>query len=231
MPNEAIVLAGGFGSRLKEVVSDRPKPMAEINGRPFLEYLLDYLSGEGISRVVLSVGYMAESVINHFGESYRGIGLSYAVEEVPLGTGGGIRKALSCTKEEAVFVVNGDTYFPVGLGELSAKFKSSKADLVVALYETSESARYWTILTGSGDRITSYNKKGRIMDKVLINGGIYLIKRDIFDKMDFPEKFSFETDFLEKYTETISGYGITFERPFIDIGIPESYERAKTILI
>ena len=110
---EAIVLAGGRGTRLQPLVNDRPKPMAEINGRPFLAWLLDDLITKGITRIILSVGYRHEMIRNWFGERYRGCELCYAVEETPLGTGGGLRKALELARSEVVFVVNGDTWFPV----------------------------------------------------------------------------------------------------------------------
>ncbi len=227
---EAIILAGGMGSRLKSVVADRPKPMAEINGRPFLEYLLDYLIGQGITRIILSVGYKHDVIQTHFKGEYRNVPLIYAVEEQPLGTGGGIRNALRYTLSEEAFMINGDTYFPVSLDEMSRVFTGTRADLVMALHPVEESDRYGTIETDENGRIIAFREKSSHRATALINGGIYLMKKELLLNRFFPESFSFETGFLEKYTNALYFAGIIFENGFIDIGIPESYRHAQFIL-
>ncbi len=111
MIREAIILAGGFGKRLKAVVNDVPKPMAIINKRPFLEYLLSYLDFWGVNHLVLSVGYQKQMIMNHFGKSFKGIDIDYAVEDEPLGTGGAVKNAMTFIKGNHTFVLNGDTFF------------------------------------------------------------------------------------------------------------------------
>jgi len=227
MSTEAIVLAGGMGTRLKSVVPDKPKPMALINGKPFLEYLLNYLAQNGISHVILSVGFKAEQVYDYFGNSYANMDLSYAFEKNPLGTGGGIRLALQKAKTNNVFIVNGDTLFNVSLKKLDELHIKNKSDLSIALKEVEDGSRYGTITTNKSDKINSFKEKKEKKEKALINGGTYLLSKDTFMNLDFPEKFSFEKDFMEKYFEQLNFYGSAFNDYFIDIGIPETYEKAQ----
>ena len=115
---EAIVLAGGLGTRLKSVVSNVPKPMAPIGDKPFLEYILKYLKKNGITRAILSVGYKSEIIEEYFGNNFEGIDLVYSVEKEPLGTGGAIKKAMSKVKSNQVYIINGDTFFDINLKSL-----------------------------------------------------------------------------------------------------------------
>jgi D-glycero-alpha-D-manno-heptose 1-phosphate guanylyltransferase len=223
---EAIILAGGLGTRLQKVVPDRPKPMAEIGGKPFLEYLLGYLAAEGIKRIIFSVGFKYEVIRNHFQLNYHGIELVYSVEEIPLGTGGGLRKALSFCSQESVFVFNGDTYFPVRLAGMEDFFRAEKADLLMALHLSGNPGRYGTIELNNDGRILGFSEKNASGTSSLINGGIYLMNRSLLLKNDFPDKFSFEKDFLEIKTFRESFFGIVADAPFIDIGIPETYLEA-----
>ena len=223
---EAIILAGGFGTRLKTVVPDRPKPMAVINGRPFLEYLLDYTISQGVTKCILSVGFRHEMIMQHFGNSYKGIELQYAVEDKPLGTGGGIRNALRFVTNETLFIINGDTFFRISLPEMEIEFAKFQADMVIALYQPKDDRRYGSVLTDSQGRIIDFCEKKEVAGNSLINGGIYFLKRDIFSGFDFPEVFSMEKDFLEKNTNILKMYGKPFNTDFIDIGIPETFQQA-----
>jgi D-glycero-alpha-D-manno-heptose 1-phosphate guanylyltransferase len=223
---EAIILAGGFGTRLKTVVPDRPKPMAVIHGRPFLEYLLDYTISQGVTKCILSVGFMHEMIMQHFGNSFKGVELLYAVEDKPLGTGGGIRNALPFVTNETLFIINGDTFFRISLPEMEMVFAKYQADMVIALYHPQDDRRYGSVLTNSQGRIIHFCEKKEVVGNSLINGGIYFMKRDIFSGFDFPEVFSMEKDFLEKSSTILKIYGKPFDTDFIDIGIPESYQRA-----
>jgi D-glycero-alpha-D-manno-heptose 1-phosphate guanylyltransferase len=224
---EAVILAGGIGSRLKTVVHDRPKPMAEINGRPFLEYQLDYLVGQGITRAILSVGYKYESILQYFGNGYKTMELHYAIEDQPLGTGGGILNALRFAISDTLFIVNGDTFFPVSFSEMKKNFTLKNADLLIALHQVSNAGRYGTILTDRNRRILQFREKSDEDRAGLINGGIYLMKGELLLNRTFPMVFSFEKDFLEKYSGEMQFYGRVFENEFLDIGVPESYEQAK----
>ena len=219
---EAIILAGGFGTRLSMVVSDVPKPMAPINGRPFLEYLLDDLNEKGINRVILAVGYKKEIIKNHFKEKYRNIEIIYSNEDKPLGTGGAIKKALTLAKDEDIFIINGDTFFNVDLEEMYQFHKKNNSKLTLAIKEMEKFDRYGSLIL-EGYKIVKFEEK-KYIDKGYINGGIYLIKKELLTK-DEKESFSFEKDILENESLKIKKYAYKSEGYFIDIGIPEDYYR------
>ncbi|MDR2085249.1 MAG: HAD-IIIA family hydrolase [Bacteroidales bacterium] len=236
--NSAVILAGGFGSRLQTVISDIPKPMAPVKDKPFLEYLLIHLLKNDITDVVLSVGYLHESIISYFGNKYgkhieienrieyREINISYAIEENPLGTGGAIKYALSKSKGNDIFVLNGDSFFDINLQSLSDFYFEKKTDIAIALRKVDDVGRYGCVEISENNTIKSFLEKGQKAGQGLINAGIYLLNKNLLN--DCPEKFSFEKDFLEKQTCQI--YGLSFEKDFIDIGIPEDYYRADKIL-
>ncbi len=180
MIQEAIVLAGGFGTRLSHVVSDLPKPMAPVAGRPFLEYLLDDLLRQGIRHVVLSTGHLHEKIESHFGTHYRSLALSYAYEAVPLGTGGGILNALRHCHEETVAVLNGDTLFRIDLARLAAFHGERHALLSLALRQVDDTARYGRVQITAVGRIEAFLEKAATQGPGLINGGIYLLSQQLF---------------------------------------------------
>lgn len=217
---EAIILAGGFGTRLSKVVSDVPKPMAPINERPFLEYLLDDLNDKGITRIILAVGYKKEIIKNHFQERYKDIEIIYSDEDTPLGTGGAIKKALTMSKIEDIFIVNGDTFFDVDLKEMYKFHKENNSNLTLAIKEMERFDRYGSLVL-EGNKIIKFEEK-KYIEKGYINGGIYLLKRTILDDKK-EEKFSFEKDILENKELKVEKYGYKSEGYFIDIGIPEDY--------
>ncbi len=226
MPREAVVLAGGFGTRLRSVVADLPKPMAPVRGRPFLAYVLDELLTQGIERVVLAVGYKAEAIRDYFGDQYAGLELVYSVEEEPLGTGGGIRQAVGLCTSEAVFVLNGDTYFSVAFERLFNRFAAAESLLTIALKEMHDFDRYGTVLVNDAGVITGFREK-RPMAAGLINGGVYLMRSSLFELKSLPDRFSFEQEILEAEYRRGRFHAEIFDGYFIDIGIPEDYERAQ----
>lgn len=227
MIKEAIVLAGGFGTRLKEVTGDMPKPMALINNRPFLEYQLSFLDSWGLNHVVLSLGYKADTIRSHFGEKYKGIDLSYTIEEEPLGTGGAIKLAFSKIRGISAFVLNGDTLFDVNLKRLTDYMRIRQANFCIALRFSLDSNRYGSVELDKDSRITNFYEKAPDPDENFINGGLYAIKKEYFLRLDLPEKFSIEKDFFEKYYKTERFIGFRCHSYFIDIGIPEAYKKAQ----
>jgi D-glycero-alpha-D-manno-heptose 1-phosphate guanylyltransferase len=227
MIDEAIVLAGGFGTRLQKVVSDLPKPMAPVKDKPFLEYILDYLHRYGITKVVLSTGYMHEKVEEYFGKDYKGMQLNYAVEEEPLGTGGAIKYALEKISGEIAFVLNGDTFYDVNLRTFYDLHRESGADISLALRPVDDTSRYGSVQTDDKHRITAFVEKAATNGRGLINGGLYIIPQSIFEKINnFTANFSVEKDIFERYYSKYGFFGFPFDDYFIDIGIPEDYERA-----
>ncbi len=229
MVKEAIVLAGGLGTRLREVVKDVPKPMADVNGKPFLEYLLTFLVKQSIEKVILSVGYKYEVIKSYFGKSFLGMEIVYSVETEPLGTGGGIRKSLSFVESENAFVLNGDTLFNIDLKKFFLFHEEKNSVLSVALKPMKQFDRYGSVKLDNNKRIIGFEEK-RYHESGLINGGIYLLNKDFFTAFDLKEKFSFEKEFLEKYYNLYAFYGLEFEEYFIDIGIPEDYKKCKKYL-
>jgi len=219
---EAIVLAGGLGTRLQSVVSEVPKPMAPIKDVPFLEYILKYLKKNGVSRAILSVGYKWEIIKEHFGDNFDGIELIYSVENEPLGTGGAIKKALSKINSKKVYIINGDTFFNVDLKTLDL-FDKSKIQL--SLKKMYNYDRYGSVEVDENNNVTKFTEKS-FQEVGNINGGIYLVTKDMFDSFDVAVKFSFE-EFMEKNFEDLHVTAQIFENYFIDIGIPEDYARAQ----
>jgi len=218
---EAIILAGGLGTRLQNVVKDIPKPMADINGKPFLKYLLDYLSGYEIEKVILSVGYRHEVIEHYFGKKYKNIELVYAIEEEPLGTGGGILNACSYLDTNLFYLINGDTFFNVNLNELKAFHNIQNADFTLAIKPMQQFDRYGTVEIYN-HRIVQFNEK-QFMKEGFINGGVYLLDKKILQSLNFSRKFSFEKDFLELYLTNYYFAAYICNNYFIDIGIPKDY--------
>ncbi len=228
MLTEAIILAGGFGTRLQSVVSDVPKPMAPINNIPFLNYVLDYLKFYKVEHVVLSTGYLSEKIIEHYGNDYQGIKISYTKEETPLGTGGGIRLAMEKCFTESVLVLNGDSFFDVDIQTHYTHHLSKQSDCTLALRKVENAARYGTIILGNSGIIESFKEKDNVEKEGLINGGVYIINRELFLNKTAPNiAFSIEKDFYEKRINEINIFGFEYDGYFIDIGIPEDYKKAQ----
>lgn len=227
---EAIVLAGGFGTRLQGVVKDVPKPMAPINGRPFLTYILDYLIEYHYTRVILSVGYLHEKIEEFFGRQYKSLEIDYAVETEPLGTGGGILFAMSKCKTDNVLVINGDTMFKVDLDAFERFYAEKECLLSIVLREVEDVSRYGSVTIGNNNLITLFSEKGVSSGHGFINGGVYMINRALFEKYPRSQKFSFEKDLMEKLYTQEQFYAMPSDGYFIDIGIPEDYARAQNEL-
>ncbi len=223
---EAIVLAGGLGTRLQHLLKDIPKPMADISGQPFLAILLHHLEKQGINSVILSAGHKHKAIKNYFGTKWRGIEIKYAIEQEPLGTGGAMKLALDFTDENNVLVVNGDTFFDVKVSAFCNFHMQKKAMLSLALKPLKNFDRYGTVTVDATGRITGFKEK-QLMESGFINGGVYLLNKNIFDGLNLPDKFSFEKDFLEKFFQQKPFYGKISEGYFLDIGIPEDYARAQ----
>ena len=220
-----------MGTRLRSAVPDLPKPMAPINGRPFIEHQMDYWIGQGVERFVVSVGYKKEVIMNHFGFDYRSTPLTYAIEDEPLGTGGGVLLAAQGLSEPFL-VLNGDTFFEVDLAELKRFHSGHSSDWTFSLFRTSEAGRYMGIELKSNGEIDSLTS-GTWEQSLLANGGVYLVNPSILlNKAIVPgNKLSLEDDLLP--TLVAQGnklFGLEFPGAFIDIGIPQDYFRAAEVL-
>lgn len=221
-----IILAGGKGTRLQSAVPDVPKPMAPVNGKPFLEILIDRLRKQGMNNLIVSVGYKKESIINYFDQPNTPSALRYVEELQPLGTGGAIQLAVeSIPDSEYALILNGDTLFDIDLHEFIKRSYSQNATCTLALKRIVSGDRYGEVILHE-EKIIGFNEK-RLVENALINAGVYFIDLKKFKKLDFPLCFSFEKDFLEKLAGSSEICGLEMEGYFIDIGIPEDYEKAQ----
>lgn len=230
---EAVVLAGGPGTRLRERVPGIPKPMAPVAGRPFLAWLLDELSDAGFTRVILSVGYLADAVRSYFGGAYRTLELAYAVEASPLGTGGAVRNGLAIAgpRDEPIWVLNGDSIVRLDYAQMwSAHGRRGFGPLVMTMAVTAApcAARYGVLEIQAG-RVTGFSSAGEV-GPALINAGAYLLHRRILEGWPLPAAFSLEADFLARFADRLEIHAFEADGWFIDIGVPADYERAQTEL-
>jgi D-glycero-alpha-D-manno-heptose 1-phosphate guanylyltransferase len=224
---EAIILAGGFGTRLQKVVNDMPKSMALINDKPFLEYLLNFLTGQDIQKVILSVGYKQEMIREYFKDHYKHLVISYAIEDEPLGTGGGILNALEQVEGDAAFAMNGDSMFRIDLLAMQHLHRNTAADLTMALRYLEDTSRYGTVRIDSEKRVTGFHEKNEDSEPGYINGGIYLINKNFLSSLTLEKKFSIEKDCFEKCFKESRIFGYPAKGYFLDIGIPEDYMTAQ----
>ena len=226
---EAIILAGGLGTRLKDAVPELPKCLAPVKGRPFLSYVLDHLINEGITHFIFALGYKSELVSEFICKEFPSILHKISVEDEPLGTGGAIRRACLHAKEKSVLITNGDTLFKIDVDELASFNTLSGANCTLSLKYLENFNRYGVVEINEDCAITSFKEKA-FYASGLVNGGMYALNVHKFLEEELPEKFSFEKDYLETHFDKRRMFGIEQDCYFIDIGIPEDYERAQTEL-
>lgn len=225
---EIIVLAGGFGTRLKSVVSDLPKPMAPVRDKPFVEYLLNWIKNYQVSRIIFSVGYKHEIIVEYFGNEFNSIPVSYAIEDRPLGTGGAIVNSFQFMETDTAIIINGDTWFPINLDELNNIHLKNDNKLTIALKELKDFDRYGTVNLEDGI-ITEFIEK-KYCETGFINAGVYAVNKNFIKDLNLPEVFSFEKDVFEKQAKKGVIKGCSFNAQFLDIGIPEDYNKAELML-
>jgi len=225
MPEEAIVLAGGFGTRLRAVVRDVPKPLAPIAGRPFLAWLLDSLARQGVRRVILSTGYLGDLVRATMGDSHDGMSLDYVQEETPLGTGGALWRALPLAAAARVFALNGDTWSGAALHALAAE--APEADLTLAVRPVPDRSRFGSVLV-AGNVVTGLEEKGP-SGPGLVHAGLYVLRQDLPARFPFAAPFSLETEVLA-HPGRFALRALRTDAPFLDIGTPEDFARAQSLI-
>lgn len=235
MIKDAIILAGGLGMRLRSVVSDTPKCMAPVAGKPFLHYVINILQKNGVENFIFSVGYMYEVIERYLQKDYPELNYILSLEEEPLGTGGAIKLACSKALEENVLVANGDTIFKINCNSLSEFHQKKNAACTLSLKPMVNFDRYGVVELNEDHSIKSFKEK-QFYQSGLINGGLYALDVKRFLQEGIPQKFSFEKDYLERnvfpaVNQSPKLYGIIQDEYFIDIGIPEEYERAQRELL
>jgi len=275
MIKEAIILAGGFGTRLAHIVSDVPKPMALVAGLPFLTYILSNLQKAGIDHVILCTGYKSYVISDYYRNSFssieyinftkqkrsstsakqqdsytsneqknlnpneditkrnfpleklKAISIDYSIEETPLGTGGAVKAALNKLKGDEFFLLNGDTFFDIDYNKFFNEYINNPSILYLALSQQDDTSRYGTVIIDDNRNVLEFCEKGKNSGYGLINGGIYIVNKNIFSQTETPTCFSFENEILEKHYKNLNIKGLKFNSYFIDIGIPKDYFKAQ----
>lgn len=228
---KAVVLAGGLGTRLRERVPELPKPMAPVAGRPFLAYVLDLLMRDGFDDIVLAVGYRWEAIRAHFGASYGGAAIRYAVEAEPLGTGGAIAHAFATAGiagSEAALVLNGDTFLDLDFAALRAWYAQAPVACAMVLRQVDDTARYGRVAVAGGT-VAGFAEKGR-SGPGLINAGVYVLQADVFARFGLSGRFGLEADLLQRHCADLAPRAFVTDAYFIDIGVPQDFDRAQTEL-
>jgi D-glycero-alpha-D-manno-heptose 1-phosphate guanylyltransferase len=223
---EAIILVGGLGTRLRDAVPDIPKCMAPVNGKPFLGYVIDHLQLQGITHFIFALGYKAELIEEFLQKEYPSLFYKPSIEDEPLGTGGAIKKALKMAKEKSVLIANGDTLFKIDIPLLTGFHTLSGSNCTLSLKPMKNFDRFGLVEVDADNVIKSFKEK-QCYESGLINGGMYALHTNKFLDEDLPKKFSFEKDYLEVYYKKRRMFGLMQDEYFIDIGIPEDYERAQ----
>ena len=226
---DAIVLAGGLGKRLKNITSNIPKPMALVNKKPFLDYIFKYLQINGVEKVILSVHYKSDIIKMHYGYNYDELIIMYSEDKALLGTGGAIKEALLKSTKNNVFVINGDTYFNVDLKYLLKEHIKMHNDITISLKPMKNFKRYGYVKTDLDGSITSFEEK-KFQKYGKIDGGIYLLKKNIFHNYKGSEYFPFN-DYIKNNLEHMKIGTVSFDELFIDIGTPEDYNKAQNIFL
>jgi len=226
---EAIILAGGLGTRLRDTVPDLPKCMAPVAGRPFLFYVINQLRSQGIERFIFSLGFRSDSILSYLETEFNTLDYTCCVEDQPLGTGGAIQVAAKLCNTDTVGIANGDTLYRADLVKAWELHKELNAECSLLLKPMKAFDRYGVVEIDPQNTITSFREK-QFYEQGNINGGLYILNLPAFLSRGFPEKFSFETDYLEKYYEGGKFAGIIDNGYFIDIGIPEDFSRAQAEL-
>jgi D-glycero-alpha-D-manno-heptose 1-phosphate guanylyltransferase len=226
MIKSAIILAGGLGTRLRSAVADLPKCMAPVNGKPFIAYVIEHFQQQGIQQFVFALGYKSEAFTDFLSATLPAGSYKLSIENEPLGTGGAIKLACTQLIEKTTLVANGDTLFKIQLDKLAAFHHMCGAHCTLSLKPMQGFDRYGVVELNKDYSIRLFKEK-QFYESGLINGGVYALHAEKFLQEELPQKFSFEKDYLEKFYNTRSMFGVVQDEYFIDIGIPEDYERAQ----
>ncbi len=226
--DEAIILVGGLGTRLRPLVSDVPKPLAPVAGRPFLAWLLDRLANVGMRRVILATGYLSDKVRDAFGDEWNGLRIEYSVEDEPLGTGGAITLALRLRSADAMHVLNGDTFLDYCPKALESATLDAGCEIGMALAAVPDVARYGAAALEAG-RVSKFIEKGE-HGPGYINAGSYYLSAGVIARFPTSGTFSFEQTVLAERVTAGEVFGYIQTDGFIDIGVPEDYLKAQTFI-
>ncbi|MDY0096324.1 MAG: nucleotidyltransferase family protein [Candidatus Vecturithrix sp.] len=222
----ATVLAGGFGTRLRGVVSDRPKVLAQIGDKPFLSFIMNQLTTSGVKQVILCTGYLSEQIEQLYGSQYGALNITYSRETDPLGTAGAIRKAADLFDSDFALIMNGDSYCDADLREFWHWHNRKQAEASILLCSVPDAMRYGRVKVGADDRVEAFEEKRPEHEEDWINAGVYIIKRDLIMTIPSEKKMSLENEIFPTWIGR-HFFGYQNGGRFLDIGIPEDYDEAR----
>lgn len=223
---DIVILAGGLGKRLASVTGGGQKVLAEINGKPFISVLIDYIASQGGRRFILCIGHGAEAVENYFKGAHRDLEIVLSKEDAPLGTGGAIKQAAGLVKTKEFIAMNGDCFCVIDYNQMIAFHQKRQANATIAVTQVPDARDYGTIDVDTSGNITAFKEKQPIERAALINTGTYCLARQAFDLVATPQKFSIEYDYFPHLVGR-KFYGFEVGNKFIDIGTPERYAWAQ----
>lgn len=226
---DVVLLCGGLGTRLKTVVHDRPKPMAEINDHPFLDILIDYVSDYGFKRFILCTGYKGDVVRKYYETKNSQAVFLFSEEKEALGTGGAIKNAEPLIQSNVVLVMNGDSFCNLNMLDFLNYHDSKKAFASIALVKKEKPLDCGVVRIDGNGRITGFHEKVKTNDMSLVNAGVYLFSKEVLSLIPAHKNYSLEFDLFPALVQNKAVYGFFTNQPLIDIGTPERYELAKRI--
>lgn len=222
---QALILAGGLGTRLRGIIKDNPKVMVNIKGIPFLEYLVSQFKKYDLTDIIFCTGYLSEKIEKYFKNGNNwGVNITYSKESKPLGTGGAIKYAENLILEDNFLVMNGDSFFDIDLTKLVNYHFNKKALATIALVKIKDATRYGIVEINKDGEIERFIEKRNCSNSNLINGGIYILNKAVFNFITKDKKISLEKEIFPKLIGK-GFYGISFDNYFIDIGIPKDYKK------
>ncbi len=223
---DVFILCGGLGKRLRSEVGEFPKVMADVDGRPFLDMLLDYFCSLGFKRAVLGTGYKAEIIEQYYEQNPPDCELVYSKEEEPLGTGGAVKYVEPHIQSDYFFVLNGDSFCRLDYKKFFDFHHQNDAIASIAVTEVSDQSDYGSITLDAEGKIIAFEEKIKSSGPKYVNAGIYCFSKKVFDFMPKEDVFSIEKDFFPSLVSK-SFYGFQIKEKFFDIGTPERYHQAK----
>lgn len=223
---DCVILCGGLGKRLRSVVSDTPKVMAEVNGRPFMDHVIGHVASQGIERIVLCTGYKAQMIEDYYRDHDFGITIDYSREDKPLGTGGALKNARAVIKSDPFLVLNGDSFLPADLKGLLEFHAAKKAEVTLTVTLSEQVRDFGSVSTDAKGRVTAFSEKSADADQAPVNAGLYCMNQSVFDRMPKQAAFSLETDLFPQMTDR-PFYGFQIDGTFLDIGTPQRYASVK----
>jgi NDP-sugar pyrophosphorylase family protein len=227
----AVLLVGGLGTRLRSVAPLTPKPLVPVAGRPFLEWVVDWLRGLGCRDLVLSLGHRGEDFVRHFGDGDRfGVVVRYAQEATPLGTAGAVLTAAAAVRSDPFLVLNGDSYCPCDLRRVAASHQARAAEATLVVTEVPDAGRYGRVELDDAGRVSAFREKEAGGGPGSVNAGIYVVNRAALSLIPPGKPCSLEREVFP----ALCGkglYGFPVAAPFLDIGTPEALQAAQTFFL